>query len=84
METKQNPVKAIRKKCLDCAGESAREVLLCPIESCALHPFRLGKNPFRRPRSLTKEQREAARERLKHARAALTTENEAASFSPVY
>jgi len=62
-----NPMKAIRAKCLDCNG-NAYEVRLCPCEDCALWPFRLGKNPFRKPRSLTDEQKEAAAERLNNAR----------------
>ena len=67
----QNPVKAIKQKCLDCSGWSRQEVELCPLTECALYPFRLGKNPFRTrtTRTLTDEQREALRERLKKARA---------------
>ena len=40
------PVKAIRKKCLDCA-ERPKDVRHCPSEDCSLFPFRLGKNPNR-------------------------------------
>jgi len=40
------PLKAIRAKCLDCCG-SSYEVSLCSCTDCALHPFRLGKNPNR-------------------------------------
>ena len=63
-----NPVKAIRLKCLDCSGGSTTEVLHCVLTSCALHPFRLGKNPFRTPRVMTEEQRAAAAARLAKAR----------------
>ena len=62
-----NPMKAIRAKCLDCNG-TASEVKLCPCKGCALWPFRLGKNPYRKPRNLTEEQRKAAAERLNNAR----------------
>ena len=40
------PLKAIRIKCLDCC-ESAYEVKQCPVTTCALYPFRHGKNPNR-------------------------------------
>lgn len=44
------PVKAIRKKCLDCSGDSRKEVRGCVISDCPLHPFRMGKNPNCKPR----------------------------------
>ena len=47
MEKSVTPVRAIRAKCLDCCAGSAHEVKLCPIPSCSLYPFRLGKNPNR-------------------------------------
>jgi len=34
---------AIRKKCRDCCGNSTKEVRLCHLEDCPLHPFRFGK-----------------------------------------
>lgn len=60
-----NPVKAIRAKCLDCCAGQIQEVALCPSERCALHPFRLGKNPYRQPRQLSEEQKKALAERLR-------------------
>lgn len=39
------PVKAIREKCLDCSCGSYKEVELCPMTKCALHPYRLGHRP---------------------------------------
>ena len=43
---KMTPLRAIRAKCLDCVLGSSNEVSLCPMEdSCALWPFRFGKNP---------------------------------------
>ena len=66
MET--NPVKAIRKFCLDCCGGSSATVKTCPSIHCELHAFRLGKNPYRAKREMTEEQREAAKTRLAEAR----------------
>lgn len=43
----RNPIKAIRRHCLDCSGGSARLVEECPAATCALFAFRLGVNPFR-------------------------------------
>lgn len=39
------PIKAIRAKCLDCCCGQYKEIRLCPITSCSLHPYRLGKRP---------------------------------------
>ena len=64
------PMKAIRAKCLDCCGGQYSEVKMCPCTNCPLHDFRLGKNPNRKPRNLTEEQREALRERARKAQAA--------------
>lgn len=41
-----SPTKAIRAKCLDCSGENAAEVRKCVAVTCALWPFRMGKNVF--------------------------------------
>jgi len=50
------PIKAIRRKCLDCSGGSYKEVKECPcfedngsIEKCFLWPYRLGKKPKEKP-----------------------------------
>lgn len=59
-----NPVKAIRKKCLECCCGQVKEVELCTVKDCALYPFRMGKNPYRRKRTLTDEQRAAMAARL--------------------
>ena len=65
-----NPVKAIRAFCLECCGFSANEVKLCPSVKCKLHPFRLGKNPYRAKvtRELTDEQRATLADRLQAMR----------------
>lgn len=39
------PLKAIRAKCLDCCCDNTREVRECPITSCPIWPFRMGKKP---------------------------------------
>ena len=39
------PVKAIRAKCLDCCCGHANEVRACTVETCALHPYRMGHRP---------------------------------------
>jgi len=70
------PLRAIREKCLDCSCGSWKEVELCPVTRCALHPFRLGKNPYRKARTFSQEQREAMAARLKHAREKLLRNSE--------
>jgi len=42
------PLKAIRKKCIDCKCNQAYEVKLCPINDYILHPFRFSKSPNRK------------------------------------
>lgn len=63
-----NPVKAIRKKCLECCNNSYNKVRDCEHGNCALYPFRFGKNPYRAKRELTEEQKKAMRDRLAVAR----------------
>lgn len=63
-----NPVKAIREKCLCCCYDSANEVALCHFEACPLWPWRMGKNPYRKKKVLTNEQKLAMTERLRKAR----------------
>lgn len=36
------PMKAIRKKCLECSAWQPKEVKACPIKDCALYPYRFG------------------------------------------
>ena len=63
-----NPVKAIREKCVDCCCGSTSEVSNCQVTNCALHPFRMGKNPYRQRREMTEEQKQVLADRLKEAR----------------
>ena len=39
------PIKAIRAKCLDCCAGQRKEVHLCHLTDCSLHPYRLGRRP---------------------------------------
>ena len=66
-----NPVKVIRKYCLECCLESPKEVELCPAEECWLHPFRMGTNPYRSER--TEAQKAAARESMRKLQLAQKT-----------
>lgn len=54
-----NPVKAIRRKCVDCMGGSIEAIRDCMSTNCALWPFRMGRNPFRA--APTEAQMESAR-----------------------
>lgn len=39
------PIKAIRRKCLDCQGNSYISVRNCEDKNCHLYLYRLGKRP---------------------------------------
>lgn len=58
----------IRRKCLDCSGDSASEVARCSSIDCALWPFRMGSNPFRAARQLSPERLAALLEGARAAR----------------
>src|SRR5258708_33456245 len=62
-------LRVIRAKCIDCSGGSESGALKCTAIGCALWPYRMATNPFRAPRELTPEQREAGAARLAAARA---------------
>jgi len=53
----QNPVKAIRAKCLDCCCAQADEVRKCVATDCPSWPFRMGSNPFRKKPVLTEAEK---------------------------
>ena len=61
-------LKAIRAKCMDCSGHSPAVIRECELTHCALHPYRMGKNPFRKKREFTEEQKAVMAERLARAR----------------
>lgn len=69
MKEIRSPAKAIRAFCLSCSGDSPYEVKRCPSDTCPLYAFRFGKNPYRKARTLTDEQKAAAAERLAKSRA---------------
>ena len=45
MKLYDTPIKAIRKKCLDCTCDQHKEIRECPIINCALWPYRFGHRP---------------------------------------
>lgn len=44
----RNPIKAIRAKCIECSARSMAEARKCVCTDCALWPFRMGVNIFRK------------------------------------
>jgi hypothetical protein len=64
----QNPLKAIRGKCLDCCCANAAEVRKCVATDCALWPFRMGVNPFRKRSQLTPADKRERADRLRKAK----------------
>jgi len=50
------PLKAIRANCVECSGGSAAEARKCVTVTCPLWPYRMGKNPFRRPKKISDTQ----------------------------
>ena len=44
---RRSPLRSIREKCIDCCAGNKAEVARCEIQSCALWPFRMGRNPNR-------------------------------------
>lgn len=65
-----NPLKVIREKCIDCSGGSKHEADLCQATNCPLFDWRFGKNPNRKKREMTDEQKAAGAARLAKARKA--------------
>lgn len=63
-----NPLYAIKEFCYRCSGDSYAEVKRCSAPDCPLFPFKTGKNPYRKKREMTQEQKENASERLANAR----------------
>lgn len=63
------PLSAIKAFCVDCLGGQPRLVKDCTAKNCPLYPYRTGHNTNSK-RTMTKEQRQMATERLKKAREA--------------
>lgn len=61
-------IKAIRLRCLDCCGGSSQEVRYCTARKCPSWPFRTGKNPWRKPRTVTEDQKHALAKGIAKAR----------------
>ena len=74
-----SPLKAIRRRCLDCCG-SSKEVSLCSIRTCSLHPYRFGKRPGTLRRQMTPGRLEA----LKKANEARKKRQDSLSTSQGY
>ena len=66
-KSQRNPVKAIRAKCIDCCGadDYINRIRNCEITKCAIHPSRMGKNPYREKKQLTEEQQAMYKERAR-------------------
>ncbi len=41
----ETPIKAIRKKCLDCTCGQYEEIRNCTVINCTLYPYRMGRRP---------------------------------------
>ena len=41
----ETPLKAIRKKCLDCSYFQPKEVRKCTVIDCSIYPYRFGRRP---------------------------------------
>lgn len=67
---------AIRAKCLDCCGASPSMVKKCHITACTLHPYRMGKNPSRKIRQLSDDDKAKLRLRLAGPRLPISPEIE--------
>ena len=65
-----SPLMAIREMCIDCMGGTKKYVAGCTDKQCALFEFRMGKNPYRKQKEYTEEEKENLRERAKLAREA--------------
>lgn len=76
MANLQNPVKAIRAKCLDCCCGSSNEVKQCTVVKCPLYPFRFGTNPYRTKRAVSADQMEKMREKLAMRRSIIDSNKE--------
>lgn len=58
------PLAVIRAYCLSCCLGNPYEVRMCPAEECELWLWRFGKNPFRKKRQLSEEEKQKRVERL--------------------
>ena len=63
-----SPLEAIKEMCVDCCGGEKSWIKECNSHNCPLYEFRLGKNPYRKSREYTEEQKEQLKERARLAR----------------
>lgn len=63
-----SPLKAIKKKCIECFGGVQSEVKRCTGKTCPLYPFRYGTNPYRQRVTFSEERKAKLAENLKIAR----------------
>jgi hypothetical protein len=45
MNERTTPIKSIRLKCKECSSGQLAEVRLCPVTTCPIWPYRMGKRP---------------------------------------
>jgi hypothetical protein len=75
-----NPLKTMRKFCLECMCDSVDEVKRCSAPECFLYPYRFGKDPRRANKPRSEKQKQADKvnsERLKHIRTLATDSQDA-------
>lgn len=69
MHEETNPLKLIKWHCkYNCCAGVEKEWKECNNLSCPLWVMRLGKNPNRKKRTITEEQKERFKERMKESR----------------
>ena len=61
----QNPLKALRARCLDCVCGQPLEIRKCTATDCPSWPFRMNSNPFRRKPQLSEEELQRRTDLLK-------------------
>lgn len=77
-----SPIKAIRAHCLDCCVGQVSEIAKCEAVNCNLWPFRAGKNPYRKIRRMSDEERQNLSERLINSRKNAKQASEAPDHQP--
>lgn len=78
----ESPIRAIRAKCVDCSGGVATEARKCVFTGCALWPYRMGANPFRKPASEAQRASTARATAARMARADVEQRSRRGSIEP--
>lgn len=55
-ERYENPLQAIREKCLHCCSLTEEAIATCNCTNCPLWSFRYGKNPFAKNEKISEQQ----------------------------